>query len=366
MFGFHTLNARDASYLNQVYAMSGGDTEAFRNALQGDSQFFRNELSNARVDYQSLKNALIPSSEGRQVAFVFDWLGHPGPNYAVSFMNELVPRLRKTLKTSVLSGDLLDFSEVAQPIDALETELIRPQNDPDKQVEWRTQYCVYFSNLRSQDIIDLHAGLSSNPRYGGYFDVTFGGPTRDYLASTLAPKWVIAGRQVILCHGGDEPWVGNQDPMWHDLPSFGFEVVSTIDIIYATYLSYKIESLQASFANTDRVLTLAAVTGQFIDVSHSEVFVDPLKLDKYLLLDESKLRLMTSIGLQKVDSEGLATVIREKLLQNYIYDLRFAPDGTPTFAVSAEFEKPTGGMARRLLAMKYDGNLNRIALVSMY
>lgn len=366
MLGFHTLNARDASYLNVVFASENGDTEAFRDALQGDGQFVREQLATARVDYQSLKNALIPSADGHQAAFIYDWRDHPAPNYAVAFMDLLVPLLRKTLKTSVLSGDLLDFAEVAPPLRTLNAELKRPEGRPGAATEWRAQYCAYFSNLRAQDISDIHAGLSSDPRYGGYLDVTFGGPVRDYLAATLAPKWVIAGERVILSHGGDEPWVSDQDPMWHDLPRHGFDVVSTNDSIFDTYLSYKIEAAVTSRGDADRVLTLAAVTGKFVDVDQADVFVDPRKLDGYLLLNESKLRLMTNIGLQAVDAEGLAKVIREKLLQNYIYDLRFAPDGTPTFAVSAEFVKPAGGLARRLLALKYDSDANRIALVSMY
>jgi len=97
------------------------------------------------------------------------------------------------------------------------------------------------------------------------------------------------------------------------------------------------------------------------------VFVPPSKLEKYLLLDEAKLKLMTSIGLQNVTPDELAGVIRDRLQENYVYDLRIADDGvTPLFAVSAEFEKPDGMLTRRLLALKYDHAKGRIALVSMY
>lgn len=366
MIGFHSLNARDASYLPLIFSMGGNDPQQFRDDLQQDGSFMRDQLLTRGVQYDDLKNALVPTANGRQVAFIYNWWEHMSFNYAIAFMNELLPTLRRDLNSSVLSGDLLDFTEASMPIYALNDALIRPTKRPGSTPDWRTQYCVYFSNLRDADVEAFHRTLSEDGRYGGYLDVTFGGVIRDYLASTLAPRWILHKNRVILGHGSDEPFVGDEDPVGFDLPKYGYEVVSTIDSIHSGYLSYKIESLSASRSNGDRVLSLAAATGEFVDVETAEVFVDPPKIDRYLLRDESKLRLMTSIGLQDIDANGLASVIREKLLQNYIYNMRFATDGTPTFAISGEFEKPDGSMARRLLALKYDSKEKRIALVSMY
>ena len=75
---------------------------------------------------------------------------------------------------------------------------------------------------------------------------------------------------------------------------------------------------------------------------------------------------MTNIGLQDVAPDELASVVKTKLLQSYVYDLRFAADGTPLFAVAAEFEKPEGGLTRRLLALKHDQTQRVINLVTMY
>jgi hypothetical protein len=182
----------------------------------------------------------------------------------------------------------------------------------------------------------------------------------------LPPTWVINGRKVLMNHGGDDPFIGEEDPVGFGLSEFGFEVVSLIDPYYAGFLSYKIEASNAQQAEDDRILTLAAITGQVIDVKSVEVVVPQDKLDKYLLRDENKLRLMTNIGLRNVSAGDLAEIIKDKLLRNYIYDFRFAPDGTPLFAVAAEFEKPDGGLVRRLLALKHDRERAAISLVTMY
>jgi hypothetical protein len=180
------------------------------------------------------------------------------------------------------------------------------------------------------------------------------------------PHWVINGRRIILNHGADEPLVGAEDPVGYDLPSHGYDVVSLIDTYHTLFMSYKIEASVAYQASEDRLLNLAAITGELINIETTNVVVHPDKLDKYLLLKNDKLRLMTAIGLQDVTAAELEAVIKSKLLQNYIYDFRFAPDGTPLFAVSAEFERPTGGLTRRLLALKHDTSSGAIALVTMY
>ena len=97
-----------------------------------------------------------------------------------------------------------------------------------------------------------------------------------------------------------------------------------------------------------------------------EIVVPPAKLEAYLLVDESKLRLMTNIGLQDVTPDELAGIIRQKMRGNYVYDFRVANGDTPTFAVICEFGAPDGRTLRRLLALKYDSAANAISLVSMY
>lgn len=366
VLGFHLLNARDTSYFHWAFQQfAGADPVQFRDAMQGDVRLLREQLGTRDVDYDDLKSALVPSRSGQQVAFVYDWRDHPGWNYAVAFADLVVPHLPPKLRTSMLHGDLHAIRH-ATPAAMLSSALIRPVGRASYEPDWETQYAMYFSNLRPSDISLLHNRLSTDSRYGGYFDLTFSSAVRDYIAGTLAPEWVIVDRKVLMSHGGDKPWVSDEDPVGWDLPAKGFEIVSAIDSYFAGYLSYKIESRLSAQAPDDLVLNLAAVTGELISVDEVEVFVPPDKLDKYLLKDQSKLRLMTNIGLEDVDAAGLAAIVKEKLMQSYIYDLRFASDGTPTFAVSAEFEKPEGGMARRLLALKHDSVHQRISLVSMY
>lgn len=262
----------------------------------------------------------------------------------------------------MLSGDLHSMGG-EMPIPALESALVKPRP---QSVNWQTQYAVYFNNLRRGDVVRIHESLSDEPRYMGYIDVSFASSARNFLSRTISADWVILGRKVILGHDDNGLLVSNEDPVGFDLPSYGYEVVS-LEVGYFTgFFSYKIEATGAQRAADDRILNLAAITGDLIDSEFVNVFVHPDKLDKYLLRDESKLRLMTNIGLQDVAPDELASVVKTKLSQSYVYDLRFAGDGTPLFAVAAEFEKPEGGLTRRLLALKYDRGQRVISLVTMY
>lgn len=362
MHGFHSIDARGNELVPSLFSMAGNDPEDFRDIMQMEAGEIRRLLREGGVDYEALKSALIPTPDGRQVAFLYDWLDDPSWNYAVAFASHYLPHLRANLRTSMLHGDLFDVPGVAWR-QHLRTALV-PSTTRD--VSWGTQYAVYFSNLRPGDVESLHAVLSDVPRYTGYIDVTFGGPVRDYLAGMLAPTWVINGRTILLSHGGDDPFVSHEDPVGFPFAEHGFAVTSLIESYFVAFLSYKIEALDAERAPLDMMLNLAASTGKRIDARTVDVIVPPGKLAKYLLVKEDKLRLMTSIGLDDVTPDELAETVREKLNQGYIYDLKDAPDGTPLFAVSAELEKPGGGMARRLLALKYDDQNRAISLVSMY
>jgi hypothetical protein len=176
----------------------------------------------------------------------------------------------------------------------------------------------------------------------------------------------MAGRQVLLSHGGDDPFISDQDQVGFGLERFGYEVVSLVDSYFVAFLHYKIEARDAEGSEEDRMLSLAAIAGEIQEVETAPIVVPAAKLHEYLLRDENKLQLMTSIGLQDVTPGELGAMIREKLTQSYIYDFRFAIDGTPLFAVAAEFEKPDGSKTRRLIALKYDSASAAISLVSMY
>ncbi|MBT2585378.1 hypothetical protein [Arthrobacter sp. ISL-95] len=363
MLGFHVVDARDNALMHWIFfKVAKSDPRLFQQSMQAEAKLIRELLSSRGIRYEDLKSSLVPTDDGIQAVFLYDWWGDESWNYAVAFANKYLPVLRKNLRTSMLHGDLHDMRGT-MPVEALEAALVshRPRT-----INWQTQYAVYFNNLKKSDVASLHEELSHEPRYVGYIDVTFAGAVRNFLAHTLASQWVICGSKIILSHGADDPFVGQDDPVGFALPKYGYEVVSLMDSYFTGFFSYKIEATSAPQAGDDRILNLAAVTGELIDLRASQVFVHPDKLDKYLLREENKLRLMTSIGLRDVTPNELASLVKNRLLQSYIYDLRFAVDGTPLFAVTAEFEKPTGGLTRRLLALKYDRATQLVSLVTMY
>jgi hypothetical protein len=363
VLGFHALNGRDNTLMPWIFfEFAKSDPQLFQRAMQEEAKQIRGLLASRGLGYEKLKSSLAPTSDGVQAVFLYDWWQDPSSNYAVAFAKKYLPSLRKDLRTSMLHGDL-DDRQAAMPIPAMEAALVKSRPHS---VNWHTQYAAYFNNLRLRDVARIHGLLSNEPRYTGYIDVSFASPVRNFLSRQITPGWVISGRKVILGHGGDDPVVSDEDPVGFNLPAYGYEVVSLVDTYFACFLSYKIEATDAQQAAEDRMLSLAAITGELIDTESANVLVHPNKLDQYLLRDENKLRLMANIGLQDVTPDGLASVVKTKLSQSYIYDLRFAENGTPLFAVAAEFEKPEGGLTRRLLALKHDQEQRVISLVTMY
>lgn len=357
--GFHSLDARESALLPWLYStVADRDPKVFQRLMQREAASIRQLLQTRGVRYEALKSALRPTDRGRQVVFLYDWWEDPSANYAVAFGAAYLPQLRSGLRSSLLHGDLLSLGTHQVPTDDLQRKFVPRRHGSATDLSllsnpnWSTLYAVYFNNLTSNDIAALHNSLSEVPRYRGYVDVSFSGPIRDYVASTLAHEMVICDRRVILSHGSDDPVISDEDPMMFGLKKYGYDVVSLIGEYFHAFMSYKVEITGTPGAELDRLLNLAALTGRIIDVENVPIVVPPDKLSKYLLVKEDKLRLMTSVGLQDVTPDELASIIRNKLAQSYVYDLRYAQDGTPTFAVTAEFAKHDGNLTRRLLALR--------------
>ena len=357
--GFHLLNGRDNTVMQWVFEHADGDPEEYRELMLSELGNVEQMLSTKSLSYGAFKSALVPPRDGFQIAFVFDWYAFGG-FYGDEFSNWWLPLLRPNISSSAKHGDLLSGG---RPDELMDSEVHRATA---LEIDWGKQYAVYFNNLKLADVTRMHEGLMRCAQYRGYLDVTFASPIRNYLAGCLAPLGLLAGGVVLLDHGGDEPFIGNQNEIGYEFEKHDIRVVSFVSDYFAPFFTYKIERDDGPSFDPDVALSLAAVTGQAIDVRTARVVVPLEKLEKYLLVDESKLRLMRSIGLENVSANELADEIRHHLSMNYVYNLRFAADGTPTFAVSAEFEKPNGDLTRRLLALKYDSTANQISLVTMY
>lgn len=359
----HSLNARDNIFVPWLYGAAGGDPRRFRELMQEQLRDLSALLSTRGVKYSSLKSALVPQSEGRQVVFLYEWFEHPPENYAIAFAREWLPLLRRKMRTTMQSGDLL---AERRPDEEFESLVVRSDGLP---INWSLQYAVYFSNFQLADIERFHAALKKLPRYRGYIDVTFASSVRDYLARCVTFSRIFSDSRIVVDHGPDEPVIGSEDPTGYPFEEFGYEVVRVIDTHAMTFLDYKIESDWTANSELDAKLSVAAVTGEEIDLDDTEVFVPPDKLDKYLLSAKhpDKRARMTGIGFAQITPEELEEVIRERLAMNYIFNLRMGQDGlTPSFSVPAEFEHQDGTPTRRLIALKWQAVERRISLVTMY
>ncbi|MCC8907761.1 hypothetical protein [Curtobacterium sp. GD1] len=355
----HAINARDSGLLNFLYEESGADPSRFQKLVTGELTRLTELLATRGINYSTLKPALVPSRKGRQIVLLYDWLEHKG-NYAVAFMNLWMPLVTTTSKFTTKSGDLLGLPRI---VSEFEHVVVKARRET---FRWDTLYAVYFNNLSSSEVETMHAALSSETRYKGYIDVTFGGEARDFMADTLTFGKIFFNGNVILSHGADDPFVGEEDPLGFPYDEFGFRLTTVIDWYFYPFLDYKIESYSSDGSAEDSILSLAAATGEHVDTQLVPVHVNPDKLDKYLLREKDKLALMTSIGLQEVSPGELAEIITDHLQSNYIYDMRLASDGTPLFAVCAEFENRDGNLTKRLLALKLDRDAGSISLVTMY
>jgi len=127
VLGFHALNARDNALIHWIFfELAKSDPQLFQRAMQKEAKQIRDLLTSRDIRYEQLKSSLVPTADGIQAVFLYDWREEPSWNYAVAFAEKYLPSLRSDLRTSMLHGDLHDM-QGTMPIPAMEAVLVKPR-----------------------------------------------------------------------------------------------------------------------------------------------------------------------------------------------------------------------------------------------
>lgn len=333
----------------------------FRHELWSTIQTLADELSAVGVNYASLRNALVPQNEKRELAVVFDW-GLVGDNwYGYEIARRWIPALRASRVTcSVLTGDLL-FLSPAELRGLLLPEL-REELPPG--MHWARLCCVYVNNLSSESADALVAALRDAPGFVGSIDTTYSSPAKDYLAYTLSSTAIATPSRVILNHGADEPVIDNVNMAALPWDEFSWPIVSVQDIYFDHFLNYKIETRLSLGDDRDRGIGLNALAPAELALEDFEVAIDE---KKFAYLHMAKLGSLRIGRLDALQRDELEAAIRERIGKNYVYRLRRIPEhGVHTFNIMLEFQKDDGSPARLTASFRLNPAEKRLELVTFY
>ncbi len=363
----HTLEARDNFLLEVMRDYFQLDNLSMQSEIRATLAQTISILHSKGVSYPSLKSALVPATDRREAAFIFDTTRIRSGWYGLPIHTRVLALLSKEGNHSILVGDCLGSNERQDMIFRILSEAITLV----RTVDYRhsTQfYTVYINNLSDAMLSSLHEGLTPYPAYTGFADLTFASPFKLYLSTVLVNHCVINRRVVIVGHEDDVPNEEDINTPGYPFEEKGFILRSLQSSLFDLFLSYKIERPVLKGLETDTEFALASISPEPKPLAQFTVRVDQAKFE-YLLTQ--KAGSMKRSGLLTVDRSSLEEIIREKVSSNYIYNMRYDEDHEVSmFDILLEFQpvdsSPGALPVRVMAAFEYIPRDLELRLVTLY
>jgi hypothetical protein len=358
----HTLEARSNMLLEvtqQRFKLT--DPQVFQ-MIQGALQPTVEILASKGIVYEELRRVLVPSRDRHDRALVFNHTQFDTGMYGRDVVHRLLPLLRPNSSHSLLFGDWLHGEQSDRQfgkwlegspgaVGSVDVDLAHERYSP--------YYFAYLNNLTDADAVRLGQGFKAHPAYIGTLDLDFDSPVKTYLSTCLIRDFIKHRKIIIKGHEDDRDPAEDYNLSFFDFDQFGLTVRSLPSMYYGVLLSYKIERLHQA-KDGDRRFSLNALTPAPQMIDDFEVQLDEAKW-KYL--QDEKGGSLKRAGMAGLDAAGIASRIREKVDDSYIYRLARAENGD-TLKFNVMIEAVPG--IRTECALKYVPEQRLLKVITLY
>jgi hypothetical protein len=351
-----TLEARSNLFLQgtqQHFQLS--DRQVFQ-MIQELFQRTTQILASKNIDYARLRRALVPNTQRKERALVFNYTMIEVMAYGREVVHHVLAHLRRESTHSVLCGDWLRGEEYifAEWLDGSPGALGSVDRDL-AQARHSPYYFVYLNNLSDADTTRIDQAFRGHRGYVGSLDLTLDSPIKTYISSCLVRAFIKHGTLIISGHEDDRDPAEDYNLSLFDFNQFGLTVRSLPLTYYGVFLSYKIER-QNMPQDGDRRFSLNAMTPSPKLIDDFEVVLEEPKL-RYLR--EQKAGSLKRAGFAELDATDIAQRIREKVDASYIYYLSRATNA-PTLKFNVLVETPSRSRIECALEYQPDDGLLRV------
>lgn len=356
-----TLNTRSHVMLEVVKDQFGLKPDQMRREIATLHTELLSVLHSKGIEYTALRSALTPSMDRYEAAFLFDSQGFDSGLYGRETFNWILPLLDPRSTQSILHGDLIGNDQ------RLIFEILLESVVWSRSFTFRhsTQiYCVYINSLTALQLERLQVGLGACPAYLGFINTTFSCRAKIFLSTTLSSFIVKKGQNLIVSHEDDRSNDENINITFYPLQDFGHKLLSLQGQYFATFLAYKIERPAFNHLEADTELSLNAISDEVILFDGFDVVLDE---KKYLYLLNAKGGKLRKAGLTDAGREEIATLIREKLSANYIYNLTYLEEhDVMKFNLLIEVPRRSGYPARLTAALEYIPGRKALRVITLH
>ena len=319
-------------------------------------------LKSKGLSYENLKSALLPPGKDKtEAVFVFDSeLQDIKTNYILDSFEYIVPLLKgyRDSSMSLKSGDIIYEPRYSEFI----FELLKKHLHDSSRVicpEYRRYYAIYFNSLSDEMINNIDRIFQRLSHYVGYSEISELSVFKSIIANSLPTMTVLCRGHAIFPEAEDVP--GSTNSFCYDCLKDHFETVLIPELLYDSFLSFKMDSLIRGNRTTE-LLFVAAYPN--VKISNLKFDFNPSKL-QYLKMNRPHL---SNIFGPDYDMDAIETFVKS-LDFNHVYNVRYCPDQNPNiikFNVITSYFDSNRIPHKVTVALKIDFITNVVGLVTMY
>ena len=360
-----TLNARGNFFLALVRDEFGVKSDRMFEQIQGAFADTVAILASKNIKYENLKSALVPSTNRREIALVFDSGRVKETWYSCRVFEQILPLLSKDSNHCILAGDYIGESEHRGSLYDAFAESVRPVRDI-KFGHPEQFFIVYINNLSGGMFDGLCRGLQPYDAFVGYADATHAGGF-SILLSAMLPNAFLKHRDIVIMgHEDDRSSKEDVNMLGYPFEENGFKVRSLQSLDRGLFLEYKIQRpIFAGYDEDDSEFSINAIHPRPLPLNQMSIRVDP---QKYVYLTTQKADSLKRIGLLDKEAEALKTMIADRIHSNYIYNMTYdKAHNTSKFDII--FDVPSNSSAspvRLLVALEYMPDANELRVITLY
>jgi hypothetical protein len=182
---------------------------------------------------------------------------------------------------------------------------------------------------------------------------------------TLANSFLKAKRLIIQGHEDDRDDSEDVNMVGYGFERFGYTCKSFRATYHDLFLHYKIERGVYPGFESDTLFSLNAISSVVVPLNECEVQVEDAKLG---YLREHKEGSLKRSGLLATSREQLEESLRQRLAENYIFNMVYTPEhGTMKFnTVLALYPEDTEKCFKLLVALEYKPLSKVVRLITMF
>ena len=357
-----TLNARGNVFLEVSRDHFKIKPDRMFREIQGMFAQTLDILREKGIEYSALKTALVPSTNRREIALVFDSSRIESSFYGYPIFEKLLPLFSKDGNQSVLGGDFIgDNQEALYEIFEESVQLTR-------NVKYQLSnqfFIVYINNLTDGMFDTFTSGLQSFEPYVGFVDTTYASRFK-IAVSTMLPDFFLKHRNIVLMgHEDDRDNKEDVNMGGYPFEESGFIIRSMTSLNKSLFLNYKIERPVFEGFESDTEFSLNAIHPKPRSLGDLSIRLDD---NKHEYLKTAKGQSLKRIGLLDAHVDDLRKMIADRISSNYIYNMTYDDEhGISKFDILLEVRPPDGrNPLKVMVALEYRPDDDELRVITLY